>query len=267
MLAESPVVVRWRRAGASAIGDRHLVDGTPCQDAFRFARIGESDAVAAVADGVSKAQASAVGAALAAELTAHVLADHLRAGARPADATTWAQLVHEALQDVADRMDAVAGTLLPELEHPAGSLRCTLALAIVSMPWVVVAAIGDCFAIVGRTTTDTLHLVLSPSLPGDRDGSPPTLPADVEALRIAALLDADITSVLLATDGMSSGLIEALGQPEERPGDAALRPLLEHLRADGDAHALADMLLNHADLRDRTGDDRTVAVLVRETTA
>ncbi|WP_353940744.1 protein phosphatase 2C domain-containing protein [Streptomyces sp. HUAS MG91] len=282
-------------AGAGVQGTAHLARAQGCQDAFKAVDLGDA-AVLAVSDGAGSRDRSALGAHVAVDVAARVLArDIPDASAAPEDWTAWIArcgktVVEEYLRAVAgvlgaDRADSVNRAVSADRAEsgdradsadradcgdPAGAgdaadagdpgdLAATLTAALVAPPWVAFVSVGDGFGTL-LTRDDRCHLVLPPP-----EGPPVFLSSPGAALRVRTFVvwEPELSGVVLSTDGCAP---LALDHPTVRqlplsagplPADGFFLGLAAALRdTRGDAEPLRRLL--SAPEAGRTGDDLTV---------
>ncbi|WP_328967406.1 protein phosphatase 2C domain-containing protein [Streptomyces sp. NBC_00239] len=161
-----------------------------------------------------------------------------------------------------------------DLDH--GELAAGVAAAVVRPPWAAFLSIGDCFGVAltrapgAAAPPERCHLVLPPSMPGDPAPAYLNSPTAPLRLRTFTLWDAELSGVVLATDGCAAVALDhprARGLPAAAgplPSGRFFRGLADALRGnDGDATPLRDLLAGPAAAR--TGDDLTVVCALLET--
>jgi hypothetical protein len=254
----------WRVRGFSIQGYSHLTEGTPCQDAYRQATVGEST-VLAVADGAGSRPRSAEGAAILVSVTTEVLTAMLKAPADPADARLLKRRLKEAYRRIRgqflQQVTRLAG------EDRAGEFAATLVAAVLTEGKLGIIQVGDGFVVTrtknGHGVTG-YHLISQPAVAGEYSNQavfvttePPVAPV------IRCAVDDGITGVLLSTDGlMPAALTREQGQPETVNTDFVER-VLDHLDRDNhDPRPVVRTMLSDG-VVGLTGDDLTLLTAVR----
>jgi len=201
----------YRIIGASAIGPLHLINSTPCQDAYAYEILPSGIGIIAVADGLGSARLSDLGARNAVD-TAVRSVKELICGTTPG---------LQNLEDVAKRAAYSARKALEEkaieLQCKLQDLACTLIVIVILKDGAAVAHIGD-GAVIAKTGKG-LEII---SAPGDseyaNEVSPITGKDWEDSLRISCK-DAGISAIMAFTDGLqrvafkktSEGLIPSEG--------------------------------------------------------
>ena len=93
---------RWRTVAVSEVGDSHLKDGLPCQDACRI-HVESRALIATVADGAGSARLSGIGSRAAVDAFVEESANLLKRGRSPEEA------VCDAFQEARRRVSEIAG--------------------------------------------------------------------------------------------------------------------------------------------------------------
>jgi hypothetical protein len=232
--------------------------GDECQDAATAWSAG-GRAVLVVADGVGSVKHSEIGARLA----TRVMAEHLAGVDRPA-------AVPRALTAGRKRwLDELART-----GAPVDSVKTTLGFAIAKPPsYVIVGAVGDCFAFVTRTAEEPSAALVMDQ--GRAPGTPanegvPTLGHDawIDHLRWCTIYDPTIDGVGLSSDGLEPVTIDE--RPVENEHGRHVRQvtvavelvtwLVDQARREKPAAAAAAELASWDELMTRTDDDLGVAL-------
>lgn len=234
--------------GASVVGDAHVRNGLPCQDAFR-AVVDDRVAVIAVADGLGSASRSDLGAATAAEAAA----ERAFALARrdPLEAA------HEGMIAARDALDALANASACDVSD----LASTLIVAVASRR-IAIAHIGD-GAAVGLCGDEPY--VLSPPANGEYANivDPLTSGDWTDNVRTVLCTDA-IDAIGLFTDGCQHAAVRRdNGHVIAHAG--FFRPLFSFARSGVDegegCDALAD-LLGGKKMGEHSDDDKTLVLAV-----
>lgn len=143
--------VVWHVAAASVTGTSHHATGKPCQDSYKVALMSEcSVVVLVVADGAGSATRSDVGAALACEIVARELAEHIKRG------TTPSHLTRSHVLDAVLLVQEEVRVKAQEMGEEERAFACTLLGAVLGPEGCAYFQIGD-GAIVTRGMDDAEH--------------------------------------------------------------------------------------------------------------
>jgi hypothetical protein len=254
----------WRVRGFSIQGYSHLMEGSPCQDAYRQATVGTS-VVLAVADGAGSRPRSAEGAALLVTLTTDMLTGMLKAPGGPADGRLLRARLGQAYDRIREQFLQKA-TLLAG-EGRAGEFAATLIGAVVCDGMIGIIQVGDGFAVVRRVNRQGVtryHLLSQPAVTGQYSNETIFVTSDAAATPlIRCAVDDGITGILLSTDGlMPAALTRDPGHPETVNADFVER-VLSHLDGDNHDPRLVVRTMLSDGVVGRTGDDLTLLAAVR----
>ncbi|MCF6147714.1 MAG: VWA domain-containing protein [Candidatus Kuenenia sp.] len=149
-----PIQSYHRIIGAAAIGPLHVVNGTPCQDAYSFEVFPSGLGIIAIADGLGSASKSEAGARIAVdaivygvkELVKKNLAEEIRLEIVAKESVVYAR--------------KVLGKKAAEYHCKLKELACTIIVVVMYKDNVVVAHIGD--GAVVTKTNEGLRLISGP---------------------------------------------------------------------------------------------------------
>lgn len=245
----------WRLVGASVTGEAHLRGGLPCQDAFAARRLPQNLLLLVAADGAGSAPRAREGAQFAVDRAVSILSDALEDGCPAADDAAY--LIRATVQQT----HLALLTLAEGAQVAAGQYATTLAVALVAEDWMVAGQIGDGVIVTrgsggyqvliaphrGEHVNETLFLTSEPG------------PASLELRTLAPAPD----GIAMMTDGLATLAVHQKSGTAYAP---FFDPLLAFAaRVDGDAaqEQLASFLAS-ARVSERTGDDKTLILAVRE---
>jgi hypothetical protein len=249
--------------GASVPGARALRAGAACEDTFRHGtcHVGDREAlVLVVADGAGAAPRAAEGAAMAVGVGYAELVSRLERSGVPDSGDAWHALLQAVLGQVIARV-ALAAEALSE-PGAAPQFASTLLATVHAPPWVCSISVGDGMLAV-RRSSGSVHLLPAVATASRWVNATTFLTSAgaVEGARIMCVRDPDVDAIAAATDGVA-----ALASGGEalvvEPG--FLEPLLAHAAASKSSAELATYLLGDPGIAERTADDRTLVIGVRQ---
>ncbi|HEX4830965.1 MAG TPA: protein phosphatase 2C domain-containing protein [Trebonia sp.] len=254
----------WRVRGFSIQGYAHLMEGSPCQDAYRQAAVGSS-VVLAVADGAGSRPRSAEGAALLVTLATEILAGLLKAPGGPGDPPTLKRNLGTAYDRI--RAEFLRKASLLGGDGQAGDFAATLVAAVVAGPVVGIIQVGDGFAVV-RTTDRAggtgYHLLSQPTVTGQHANETIFVTSPGAAgPALAVTHDEGITGVLLSTDGLVPAALRRDEGHAQLPNRDFVERVLSHLDGDASDPRLVVRTMLSDGVVGRTGDDLTLLAAVR----
>lgn len=254
----------WRVRGFSIQGYAHLMEGSPCQDAYRQAAVGSS-LLLAVADGAGSRPRSAEGAALLVTLAVDELTAMLKALGDASSGQVLKKGLGHAYAQIRGKFLRQASFLAGE--GRAGDFAATLIAAVVSDGGIGIIQVGDGFVVVrtvSRQGQTRHHLLSQPTVVGQYSNETIFVSsAAAEVPEIWYAPDPGITGVLLSTDGlMRAALAYDGGHPVDVNEDFVHR-VLGHLDDDGgDPRKVVRTMLSDG-VVNLTGDDLTLLAAVR----
>jgi hypothetical protein len=243
----------WRVVAAREPGTSHLRTGTPCQDAFAWAQVGESLLLFA-ADGAGSAARAEEGSRLAVDAALEAARAELASG-EPRDAEGWRPLLERIVRAARDRLEAESGELRDLSTTLLGVFLSPRHLAALQVGdgWIVIENGGDMRALIppvkGEYFNETVFLTSS---------------GFAERARYEVLDGEEVSGVAVLTDGLE---MVSMDLAEGTPHEPFFRPLFELARDPGeDAEAqereIGDFLRSER-ICARTDDDKTLILAVR----
>jgi hypothetical protein len=244
----------WRLLGACARGTSHESSGLPCQDAYQGAVLPGGLLVIAVADGAGSARRADEGAQCIVAACVRHLAAQLEGG-MPQDAAACKGLLDGALEAALCALSrAAAGGAL-------GDLASTLLLALATPQWLAVLQVGD-GAVVCRGTDGALCMASQ----GGGDGyvnetAFVTSPGCAVKAHRTVLPAAGISGIAVMTDGIQMLAVHHASHTAHEP---FFRPLFEFAQAPEASDAQLAQFLGSPRVCERTDDDKTLVIAVRD---
>jgi hypothetical protein len=244
----------WRLLGASLRGTSHIASELPCQDAHREMVLPGGTLVIAVADGAGSALRAEEGARCAVEASVSHVALRLR-DTVPQDAPACEALLDGALQAARAALQALAAG------GPLGELASTLLLTVVTRQWLAVLQVGD-----GAVACREASGALSMASQGGGDGyvNETTFLTSHDCLAEAHKTvrpGADITGVAVMSDGIQ---LLAVHHATHAAHEPFFRPLFEFARNPNSTDAELAQFLGSERVCERTDDDKTLVIAVRD---
>ncbi|WP_223206377.1 PP2C family serine/threonine-protein phosphatase [Streptomyces xanthii] len=249
--------------GVSAVGYRHLREGTGCQDAHGMLRTREG-LVLAVADGAGSAPHSASGSRWAVELALEAFAPV---------ATDWARLPdpRERKARLTDSFGEVRERFLERCGGAPAPYETTLTVVVVADGWLGHLSVGDGLVVVRTTGSAGPAHHLLPRPPARSEYANETVflgsPSALAQSRADCVRDAGVDGVLLSTDGMTNALLKHSPAGPPLPHDAFVGHLFQRLGRDGYEQDDEDRHLREFLASDQiskvTGDDKTLLWAIR----
>ncbi|MFL5328765.1 MAG: PP2C family serine/threonine-protein phosphatase [Gemmataceae bacterium] len=243
----------WVILGESVVGTSHCERNCPCQDAFRFGRLGRNEEflVVAVADGAGSAAHSEIGATLACD-------EFLRIASEVEPETLLLPEVLSSL--VAKARNAVVEESQRRLLAPR-ELASTFLVAVAGPNSATFAQNGDGAIVFGIGTEYQTAFWPEPAEYANAtdfltdDGFP-------TALRVQTFTEV-VMDLAVLTDGLQRLALDFAGRTPYQPFFA---PLFQELRAVSEIEALNDpfrAFLGSARVNERTDDDKTLVIASR----
>ena len=244
----------WSVCGAKSRGPRHVLTGTPCQDAFRH---GASDklTVLALADGSGSSSVSQAGSRIAARTSVNFLLKQ-DPDFRNRGRETLQNLVVEAISDAARRVRSLSRIAGRDIRDFASTLSL---VAVTETDWVV-ATIGDSPVVV-ETMSEGLATVARGA---DHEFASETdflTGADWrEHIATAGGSSDDLVAVALMSDGMGFCTIDA---STDIPSPGFFRPLFDAAHNGICSCSDLEAVLDSDEARVRSDDDKALVLAVR----
>ena len=244
----------YRIIGASSPGPLHVINATPCQDAFSYKVLPSGVGLIAVADGLGSAFLSDLG-ATDATITA-VLSARQNISSIACDEPDLKQIAKDAVSGARKALEEKAQEYQCELKD----LACTLIVVAMHNDNVAVAHIGD--GAVVAETRDGLQLISSPE---DSEYANEVFPLTGKEwwkhLRVTQVVSC-ISGIMAFTDGLQRAALKKT--PDGfLPFDAFCAPLFSYVKEVKNVkEARNDMknLLSSKKVCDNSEDDKTLVV-------
>lgn len=246
----------WKIVGSSVVGTSHGRHAVPCQDAHRFALLPDGTLLIAVADGAGSASRSAEGSSIAVQSSLDFLTEHL-ATSVPGEDWEWDDLLRQTLGHARHSLEAYVGA------DALRDLATTLLLAVVTEHTLATLQVGDgalvCRHLGGALrvltpVTDSEYINVTSFITGS------TFQQDAVCTVLPA---AEIDAIAAFTDGLQ---YVAISYPQNLAHEPFFRPLFAFAeRANGDASDL-EALLTSPRIIEKTDDDKTLVLAVRNAT-
>ena len=188
----------------TAIGSSHVQRGVPCQDSSSTLALDPATHLMVVADGAGSAEYSHIGSRRAVELVSAFAVEHWRqATLSPEGLRLFLQGL---LSRVAHEFQISVGNDSRMMDGRLSDYSTTLALTVVSWPWIAYGGIGDAF-LVGADPDDQLHLLVSPVKEGEFRNETEFLNAGA-TVNYRIFLDNTLSGLVLSTDGLEKFIEE-----------------------------------------------------------
>jgi hypothetical protein len=242
----------WRSIGAKAVGVAHATDGSPCQDAFAYASLGQQLTAMAVADGAGSAPLSKTGAEISVDRAVQFLRNV--GDLVTADVAIWPHAVRGAF-------DAARGAIIDHARRQglaSQEFATTLQVVLLGHTACCYGRVGDGGG-VGR-----VRGALVPLGPAPANGyaNETRFLTSTDAEPEIFFRDDHVSDCAVFTDGIQH---LAMQLAQWKPYDPFFTPLFEFVRTSPDAALAEDSLseLLGADrFNRRTDDDRTLVISV-----
>jgi hypothetical protein len=240
----------WRGVRASVAGSAHLAHQKPCEDVNTVVLLPDGGLIAAVADGSSSAPRAREGAQCALDAaTAHLARRLLEQP--PGSEVACAGVLREAVHSACDALRALAGSA------PLEELATTLLLTFVTDRWLGALQVGD-GAVVYRLGTGQLQLATTVGH-GEHINETffLTEPEHVDNAHICVVPATEITGIVLCSDAIEQLCIVYEPRGAYPPFFSGAFELADRTDAD------LERFLASPRVTERTGDDKTLVILVR----
>jgi hypothetical protein len=246
---------QWRVAAASVQGASHQRTASACQDAHKWATLGQGLLLAAVADGAGSAPLASEGAAVAVSAAIQFASQKLSSHPSPhtMDDRSWQALLTETIAAARNALDSEA----TQRSAPLRDLATTLLVVVASRELVAGVQIGD-GAIVVADALGGLQPLSRPAQ-GEYLNETVFLTSEEAFTGVQpAVWRGNLTHLAVLSDGLQ---MVALRMPGGEPHPGFFTPLFRFLAAQSDSaqanEAVASFLASPR-LRERTDDDVTL---------
>lgn len=253
-------VSSYRIIGASAIGPLHVVNDTPCQDAYSFGAFHSGYIAIAVADGLGSAAKSEIGARLAVDSAVDAVKKIVEIQGEEIDLSDVARRAVFSARDVLERK-------AEELQCKLRELACTLIVAVLHKDRAAVAHIGDGAVVV--KTDEGLELLSGPDESEyANEVSPITGDNWEKSLRITPVFHG-ISGMMAFTDGCQRAALKK-AQDDLIPFEGFCLPLFSYasnvnsMDAKEAEEEIKSLLLSKK-VCDNSDDDKTLVIAVLNT--
>jgi hypothetical protein len=247
----------WRVAAASVVGAAHLREGTPCQDAHRWALLPNGAMVAAVADGAGSAPRSATGAALAVRAATAAVASTL--GQAAVDAPSAERALRAAMEEARLAIEGAARAAAVA----AAEMACTLIVCLAIRDGVWCAQVGDGSVVVQESSGEMRSLGSAPRASEYlNETSFLTSPNAAEQMSLSSWTG-EWSHLAMLSDGLQTLALTLPGGAPHRP---FFEPLFRFLAAEPDPALASDHLaafLGGPRISSRCDDDLTLVLVGR----
>ena len=247
---------RWRLFGASVSGTSHLKTGIPCQDAHRYVVLDNGVVIAAVADGAGSAKHADRGSVLAVEHAVTRLSNALQTsnGIHEADAL---ELMHTMTREVRASLE----TTVDGEDVVLADFATTLLVCFATKSLIAACQIGD-GAIVSITDAGEAQTLTQPNH-GEYINETTFLTSDTfaDAASYAVQESGATNSIFMFTDGIQS---LALNLSDYKPHTPFFKNIEQYARSAGANSAAVASFLASDRVCERTDDDKTLVIAVRQ---
>lgn len=263
----------WRVLSGSVPGVAHLRQGGDCQDAFATRQTDDGVLFAAVADGASSAELSALGAHLAVHLAIRIAAEQWEGptARAPEDYKGWqtylghihAQLTKRFVTVVQSAVQAAAGQLGGGgFGDSTGDFYTTLTLAVARPPWIGVLSIGDGFVVV-REHEARYHLFCVAEERAERASETYFVNSyDPRPVYCVGRLP-DLTGIAVGTDGVGDVCLERADAEPRKPMAGFFSPVFGWAEDPDVDDSMLVRLFASPKMCGSTEDDKSLIAAVR----
>lgn len=273
----------WRTVCTSVIGRSHLEVYRECQDAFRcnYATLVHprtlssgrppGPMIAAISDGLSSADNSAIGSNLAVGIAQAVTQDAFSSidwqAASPSDLTRTA---HTALDAALAELSGAVAAIRSRTgrDWPGSSFNATLLIAVFRPPWLITANVGDGFVIAQREGGQLL-LVERPYVSASDASATLTAlqPTAGARAQVSCLYDPFLNGFAAATDGLQEISLDWQRTLPEAPHEEFFAPLLAGIADSTLTSTSITRFLHQERISARAPDDLTLVAVARASKA
>lgn len=253
----------WKLHGLSVAGHRHVVEDSPCQDAWSL-RADDNDDVflLAVADGAGSRPMAREGSRLAVELVRERFA-------APPGGDATGRAVDEYLRT---EFRKIRRLFLQKAGERYNDYATTLTIVVHTPLWLGYLSVGDGFVVL-RSGTEKgrpqFHLLPQPAPVSEYSNEAFFVTSGDVGKRLVThcVVDPDITGIVMTTDGLTQAALDSPGNDRKRPKDLFVSKVLAGLErqdigADAEERELRG-LLTSSRLAKANADDKTLLRAVR----
>ncbi len=247
--------MQWQVVGCSAIGTKHIVGETLCQDAVCYEMISGQVIIGAVSDGMGSAKRSDVGSQLAVK-TALSQIKNMRCWEHKPKNDEGAREIFRSV------LGKVQAALKKEAENGGYSvedLNCTLLAFVATPEWLAAMQVGDGLIVVRPKGQDYQLLFMPDKGEYPNETTPVTSSHALEEMEVC-VNSVSYEFICAATDGIEN---ISLVKPENwRPFEGFFKPLEEQimLSTKSIAHKTKEIedFLKSEQINQKTDDDKTL---------
>jgi len=248
----------WKVMGASVQGTSHVRLGLLCQDAYDYRAIGEKGVILAVADGLSTASKSDIGAKIAVRIAVSKIYESLYKSI-PTDEKEWEILIINGFHAVRNVLREQASSEGLKIKNYA----TTLIVAVVMDSTLITGQIGD-GGVVAQFENDELSTISQPQRGEFANETMPITTRYVFRRIRFSFPKGKIKSFALFTDGIQSLALEL---PSNTPFPPFFIPFFDALKSTNDIKSTTSSLIELLEsdrVCEKTDDDKTLVVVVEE---
>jgi len=247
--------MQWQVVGCSAIGTKHIVGETLCQDAVCYEMISGQVIIGAVSDGMGSAKRSDVGSKLAVKTALSQIKNMMCWEHKPKNDEGARNIFRTIL-------GKVQAALKKEAENEGYSvedLNCTLLAFVATPEWLAAMQVGDGLIVV-RPKGQDYQLLFMPDKGEHPNETTPVTSSDALQEMQVCVKSGSYEFICAATDGIEN---ISLVKPENwRPFEGFFKPLEEKimLSTKSLAHKKKEIedFLNSEQINQKTDDDKTL---------
>ncbi len=247
----------WKVVSSSVIGTSHARTGLPCQDAHKWLNLPDGTLLLAVADGAGSAGRADQGSQIAVKNALEFMEWNLSQNI-PDDDAAWELLLRDALQD--SRLALEKNCQEEELHQ----LATTLLLVVATEQTLATAQIGDGAIVLRKHCGDLC--VLTPKSDSEYINETHFLtgPAFQQNVHCTVQPSGDIDAIAAFTDGVQYLAIQF---PLNQAHPGFFNPLFAFAAGEDAASSELEAFLSSAKVSERTDDDKTLVLAVRNACA
>ena len=247
--------MQWQVVGCSAIGTKHIVGETLCQDAVCYEMISGQVIIGAVSDGMGSAKRSDVGSKLAVQTALSQIKNTQYWLNQPKND----EGAREIFRSVLGKVQAALKKEAENEGYSVEDLNCTLLAFVATPEWLAAMQVGDGLIVVRPKGQDYQLLFMPDKGEHPNETTPVTSSHALEEMQVC-VKSGSYEFICAATDGIEN---ISLIKPENwRPFEGFFKPLEEQimLSTKSLAHKKKEIedFLNSEQINQKTDDDKTL---------